>query len=166
MQSDYHLDPATGVWSQPEFNSIDYSDGEETEQQLQHIIDTASDISSLSPELRQHCADWPTTYHLSSLRANILRPFEITEDHDVLEIGAGCGALSRYLGECGASVLALEGSLRRAGIARSRTRDLDNVTVVAEILSAFETPQKFDVVTLIGVLELSLIHISEPTRPY
>jgi len=157
MQSDYHLDPATGVWSQPEFNSIDYSDGEETEQQLQHIIDTASDISSLSPELRQHCADWPTTYHLSSLRANILRPFEITEDHDVLEIGAGCGALSRYLGECGASVLALEGSLRRARIARSRTRDLDNVTVVAEKLSAFETPQKFDVVTLIGVLEYAAL---------
>ena len=157
MQSDYHLDPATGVWSQPEFNSIDYSDGEETEQQLQHIIDTASDISSLSPELRQHCADWPTTYHLSGLRANILRPFEITEDHDVLEIGAGCGALSRYLGECGASVLALEGSLRRARIARSRTRDLDNVTVVAEKLSAFETPQKFDVVTLIGVLEYAAL---------
>ena len=122
-QSDYHLDSVTGVWSQPEFQSFDYSDGEETEQQLQHIIDTASDISSLSPELRQHSVDWPTTYHLSGLRANILRPFEITSEHDVLEIGAGCGALSRYLGECGASVLALEGSFRRARIARSRTRD-------------------------------------------
>jgi 2-polyprenyl-3-methyl-5-hydroxy-6-metoxy-1,4-benzoquinol methylase len=153
MQSNYHLDSVTGVWSQPDFQSIDYSDGEETEQRLQHIIDTASDISSLSPELRQHCADWPTTYHLSGLRANILRPFEITAKHDVLEIGAGCGALSRYLGECGASVLALEGSLRRARIARSRARDLDNVTVVAEKLSALETRQQFDVVTLIGVLE-------------
>ncbi|MFL2558610.1 MAG: class I SAM-dependent methyltransferase [Arenicellales bacterium] len=143
----------TSVWSQPGFQSIDYSDGAETEQRLQHIIDTASDISSLSLELRQHCVDWPTTYHLSGLRANILRPFEITAKHDVLEIGAGCGALSRYLGECGASVLALEGSLRRARIARLRTRDLDNVTVVAEKLSKFEPPQQFDVVTLIGVLE-------------
>ncbi len=157
MQSDYHLDPVTGVWSQPGFQSIDYSDGEETEQRLQHIIDTASDISSLSPELRQHCADWPTTYHLSGLRANILRPFEITAEYDVLEIGAGCGALSRYLGECGASVLALEGSLRRAHIARSRTRDLDNVAVVAEKLSTFKTPQQFDVVTLIGVLEYAAL---------
>ena len=153
MQSDYHLDSVTGVWSQPDFQSIDYSDGAETEQRLQHIIDTASDISSLSLELRQHCVDWPTTYHLSGLRANLLRPFEITAKHDVLEIGAGCGALSRYLGECGASVLALEGSLRRARIARLRTRDLDNVTVVAEKLSKFEPPQQFDVVTLIGVLE-------------
>jgi len=154
MQSNYHLDSVTGVWSQPDFQSIDYSDGEETEQRLQHIIDTASDISSLSLELRQHCVDWPTTYHLSGLRANLLRPFEITAKHDVLEIGAGCGALSRYLGECGASVLALEGSLRRARIARLRTRDLANVTVVAEKLSKFEPPQQqFDVVTLIGVLE-------------
>ena len=127
MQSGYHLDSVTGVWSQSEFQSIDYSDGEEVEQRLQHIIDTASDVSSLSLELRQHCTDWPTIYHLSGLRANILRPFEITRYHDVLEVGAGCGALRRYLGECGASVLALEGSLRRARIARSRTRDLDNV---------------------------------------
>ena len=145
---------------------IDYSDGEEAEQRLQHIIDTASDISSLSPELRQHCSDWPTTYHLSGLRANILRPFQITAEHDVLEIGAGCGALSRYLGECGASVLALEGSLRRACIARSRTRDLDNVTVIAEKLSAFEAPQQFDVVTLIGVLEYAALDddVDEPAK--
>jgi 2-polyprenyl-3-methyl-5-hydroxy-6-metoxy-1,4-benzoquinol methylase len=156
----------TGVWSQPDFQSIDYSDGEETEQQLQHIIDSASDISSLSLELRQHCADWPTTYHLSGLRANILRPFEIAAEHDVLEIGAGCGALSRYIGECGASVLALEGSFRRARIARSRTRDLDNVTVVAEKLSAFEAPQQFDVVTLIGVLEYAALDddVDEPAK--
>ena len=154
----------TGVWSQTEFQSIDYSDGEEVEQRLQDIIDTAPDISSLSLALRQHCTDWPTTYHLSGLRANILRPFEITEEHDVLEIGAGCGALSRYLGECGASVLALEGSLRRARIARSRTRDLDNVTVVAEKLSAFEVPQQFDLVTLIGVLEYAGLdgEVSDP----
>ena len=163
-QSNYHLDSVTDIWSQTEFRSIDYSDGEEVEQRLQHIVDSASDISSLSPELRQHCTDWPTIYHLSGLRANILRPFEITEEYDVLEIGAGCGALSRYLGECGASVLALEGSLRRARIARSRTRDLDNVTIVAEKLSAFKAPQQFDVVTLIGVLEYAVLDddVDEP----
>ena len=157
LQSDYNLDPVTGVWSPPGFQSLDYSDGKETEQRLQKIIDVASDISSLSPELRRQCVDWPTTYHLSGLRANILRPFEITEHHDVLEVGAGCGALTRYLGECGASVLALEGSLRRADIARSRTRNLDNVQVLAERFSMFKTTQKFDVVTLIGVLEYAKI---------
>ena len=116
-------------------------------------INSVSDLTVFSPELRSHCVDWASTYHLSSLRANILRPFQINKGQDILEIGAGCGALSRYLGECGANVLALEGSLRRSKTARSRTRDLPNVTVVAEKLSDFRTEQRFDVITLIGVLE-------------
>jgi hypothetical protein len=71
----------------------------------------------------------------------------------VLEVGAGCGAISRYLGEVGAQVLALEGSPYRASIAASRCRDLANVTVVADAFHLFEPAQRFDVVTLIGVLE-------------
>ena len=163
-QSDYRVDPSTGVWSRPRFAGIDYSDGDETERRIGMAINSVSDLTVFSPELRSHCVDWASTYHLSSLRANILRPFQINKGQDILEIGAGCGALSRYLGECGANVLGLEGSLRRSKTARSRTRDLPNVTVVAEKLSDFRTEQRFDVITLIGVLEyaglyLSLIHI-------
>jgi 2-polyprenyl-3-methyl-5-hydroxy-6-metoxy-1,4-benzoquinol methylase len=72
---------------------------------------------------------------------------------DILEIGAGCGAITRYLGECGGNILALEGSPRRAAIARSRTRDLANVTVVCEKIDPFQADKQFNVVTLIGVLE-------------
>ncbi|WWL44975.1 class I SAM-dependent methyltransferase [Pseudomonas parakoreensis] len=71
---------------------------------------------------------------------------------DVLEIGAGCGAITRYLGEQGGNVLALEGSARRASIARSRTRDLPNVSVLAETFENFQVEKKFDVITLVGVL--------------
>ena len=152
-QSDYRVDPLTGIWSRPNFAGIDYSDGDETERRIGTAINNVSDLTVFSPELRSHCVDWASTYHLSSLRANILRPFQIAKGQDILEIGAGCGALSRYLGECGANVLALEGSLRRSKTAKSRTRDLPNVTVVAEKLSDFRTEQRFDVITLIGVLE-------------
>ncbi|MEI2814082.1 MAG: class I SAM-dependent methyltransferase [Burkholderiaceae bacterium] len=58
-----------------------------------------------------------------------------------------------FLGECGATVLSLEGSPRRASIARSRTRDLDNVTVLTEKFDQFQCAFQFDVITLIGVLE-------------
>ncbi|MEM6987688.1 MAG: class I SAM-dependent methyltransferase, partial [Pseudomonadota bacterium] len=61
----------------------------------------------------------------------------------------------RFLGECGAQVLALEGSARRAEITRLRTRDLSNVRVLAENLIDLDIDQQFDVVTLIGVLEYS-----------
>ena len=150
----YVLDETTHVWLNPSYQGIAYNDGDEIETRIFNIIKNATDISVLSTELRQHCTDWPSQYHLTSARANIMRPFEQTlKGANVLEIGAGCGAISRYLGECGAQVLALEGSPRRASIARSRTRDLDNITVLAEKFDQFKSDHQFDVITLIGVLE-------------
>lgn len=150
----YVLDSTTHVWLNPSYKGIAYNDGDEIETRIFNIIKNAADISTLSTELRQHCTDWPSQYHLTSARANIMRPFEQTlKGANVLEIGAGCGAISRYLGECGAQVLALEGSPRRASIARSRTRDLDNITVLAEKFDQFKSDHQFDVITLIGVLE-------------
>lgn len=149
----YTLDEVTGVWGRAQYKGIAYSDGDATEVKLGNIIRQATDISVLSGELRQHCTDWATLYHLSSARGNILRPFEPYLDGTILEIGAGCGAISRYLGECGGQVLSLEGSPRRAEMAASRTRDLDNVTVLTERFDDFVTEERFDVITLIGVLE-------------
>ena len=124
-----------------------------SEQKIAEILNRTADLSVLSSELRQYCADWSSLYHLSSARANILRSFEPDLRGSILEIGAGCGAITRYLGECGGKVWALEGSPRRAAIARSRTRDLPNVTVVADKFDQFQCDQQFDVITLIGVLE-------------
>lgn len=152
-QNDYRLDRRTRVWARPGYEGIAYSDGDRNEERLATIVREARDLSLLSTELSQHCTDWVSLYHLGRARGNILRPFEHLLSGSVLEIGAGCGAITRYLGECGATVLSIEGSVRRARIAASRTRDLDNVTVFAERFDHFETDQRFDVVTLIGVLE-------------
>lgn len=149
----YRLNDATGIWLRTAYESIAYSDGDEIEQRIAEIIQNAQDRSVLSSELRAHCTDWPAIYHLSSQRSNLLRPFSADLQGSILEIGAGCGAITRFLGESGAQVLALEGSLRRAGIARSRTMDLPNVTVVADRFEHFHIDQRFDVITLIGVLE-------------
>jgi lipopolysaccharide biosynthesis protein/2-polyprenyl-3-methyl-5-hydroxy-6-metoxy-1,4-benzoquinol methylase len=150
----YVFDPIANIWMRSDYPGIQYNDGDEVENRIAAVIKEASDLSVLSTELRQYCIDWPSLYHLTGTRANIMRPFEaIYKNARVLEIGAGCGAITRYLGESGANVLALEGSPRRAAIARSRTRDLDNVTVLAEKFDQFKCAEKFDVVTLIGVLE-------------
>ena len=156
----YRLDPKTNVWSRPDFSGIAYSDGDEVEQRIAAIIEQANDLTVLSTELRQNCSDWPSLYHLSNSRANILRPFESSLHGNILEIGAGCGAITRYLGECKGNVLALEGSARRAAIARSRTRDLPNVTVVAANFEQFQCNEQFDIITLIGVLEYANLFIS------
>ncbi|WP_410688780.1 methyltransferase [Citrobacter braakii] len=160
----YSLNDDIKVYCNNEYKSINYSDGDSIEQKIYEIISNTNDLSVLSTELRSHCVDWPTVYHLGSERANILRPFEsLLKGVDVLEIGAGCGAITRFLGESGANVLAVEGSLRRAKIARSRTRDLDNVTVLAEKFADLETDHKFDVITLIGVLEYANLFTTSDT---
>ena len=153
-RSGYRLNPETDVWSRPDYIGIAYSDGDEVEQRIAAVIEQAHDLTVLSTELRQHCIDWPSRYHLSGTRANVVRPFQaFLKGADVLEIGAGCGAITRYFGECGANVLALEGAPRRAAIIRSRTRDIPNVIVVADRFDQFDWDQKFDVISLIGVLE-------------
>lgn len=160
----YYLNEDINVYCNNEYKSINYNDGDDIENNIYEIISNVDDLSVLSTELRNYCIDWPTVYHLGSERANILRPFEgILKGADVLEIGAGCGAITRFLGEAGANVLAVEGSLRRAKIARSRTRDLDNVTVLAEKFADFDTEHKFDVITLIGVLEYANLFTTSDT---
>ncbi len=157
---DYVFDEERQIWQHSDFSGIDYNDGDEVETRIAQVIENAQDISVLSDELRQHCIDWPSLYHLSGSRANILRPFETDLKGDVLEIGAGCGAITRYIGECGGNVLALEGSQRRSTIARSRTRDLKNVTILCDKFDQFFVKKKFDVITLIGVLEYANLYTS------
>ena len=156
----YIFDEAIGCWRRSDYVGINYSDGNETEEKIKNIVLSTADRSTLSDELRLHCTDWPTSYHLSGTRANILRPFADTlKSSSVLEIGAGCGAITRFLGETGARVTALEGSLRRASIARQRTIDLSNVEVLAESFANFQTTETFDCITLIGVLEYANLFV-------
>ena len=161
INSGYILNDEFEIWSRPDFESIHYSDGDEVENRIAKVIEESDDISVLSNELKQYMIDWPSTYHLSSKRANLMRPLKscLIKSHDVLEIGSGCGAITRYIGELGVNLLALEGSNRRAAITRSRTRDLENVTVLSESFDQFNTTQLFDVITLIGVLEYANLFI-------
>lgn len=149
----YRYDEGLRIWRRDLTEVFSYSDGDDVEESLAAILRDANDLSVLSPELAVQCTDWPRRYHLNGARANLLRPLAHRLSGDILEIGAGCGAITRFLGECGARVLALEGSQRRASIAALRTRDLPNVTVLNDRFNAFQPERKFDVVTLIGVLE-------------
>jgi 2-polyprenyl-3-methyl-5-hydroxy-6-metoxy-1,4-benzoquinol methylase len=131
---------------------FDYSDGDAVEEEIYRIVSGAHDRRSGSEELAAHVHSWAMEYHFSSNRANLLRPFS-WRGLEVLEIGAGCGALTRFLGEQGARVVALEGSLRRARIAAARCAGLAGVRVFCDTLHEFASECKFDVVLAVGVLE-------------
>lgn len=139
-----------------------YSDGAEVESRLLSIIQNARDRGTFSQELADAIRDWPTEYHLSRSRHCLLRPLRIGAAHRVLELGCGCGALTRFLGESGAQVVAVEGSIARARITAERCRGLDNVRVFADNLTRFETDERFDYILLIGVLEYAAVFSGHP----
>jgi SAM-dependent methyltransferase len=159
----YRQAPSPGLWV-PEGNDeseFAYNDGDAAEMWVGSAIRNATDVSTLSRELQREIKDWPSRYHLSPQRANLVRPLLDSMTGPVLEIGAGMGAITRALGEHGLDVIAIEGSPRRAAICADRCRDLDNVRVVADNFQSFGTSDKFSTIVMIGVLEYSRVFFDD-----
>lgn len=138
---------------------FNYSDGN-IEDKIYQIVRNSKDNSIFSRELKDQIVDWATEYHFSPLRHNLLRHIEFKNTDTILELGCGCGAITRQLGESGALVTAVEGSVNRAKVAASRCKDLPNVDVYSSNFQNIIFENQFDYVTLIGVLEYSTIFVS------
>ncbi len=98
---------------------------------------------------------WPVMYHFSHIRGNIVSWLPITKEDKVLEIGAGCGAITGALAKKAGSVTCVELSRQRSLVNAYRNEDCDNVTI---LLGAFEEvektlTEKYDYITFIGVFE-------------
>jgi len=132
-------------------SSVDYLDGAEND--LYELISATQDLGSGTDALMTQARNWPERYHLSPDRANVLRPLALPPGAKVLEIGSGCGAITRYLGESCAYVDALEPVFARARVARARTRDLPGVEVFVGELFDLPPGPTYDVIVVIGVLE-------------
>lgn len=155
---------ADGVWVRPDAKPFEYSDGRESELYLERVFKAAGDLTSDSPELMAGIKDWPSEYHLTPNRAQLLRGFDYDRTKRVLEVGCGCGAITRFLGESFDNVTAIEGSHARARLARMRTRDLDHVTVVNSPFEELRFLTKFDMIFCIGVFEYAsmFVHADDP----
>ncbi len=156
----YLWDERFRLFRRSTLNEVAYSDG--AEGRLLSVVSQATDCGTFSAELAEAINDWPSEYHLSRARHCLVRPLGIRAGSKVLELGCGCGAVTRYLGEIRANVVAVEGNLDRARVAAERTRDLPNVRVVVDDLLLFETEETFDWVVLIGVLEYAAVFCTNP----
>lgn len=156
INDDYVLNVKHNIFQRKLSKQFNYNDGDQVENRLQEIISQAEDVSDGSEELFSQAYNWPSVYHLSPARANLLRPLEnILRGKKILELGSGCGAISRFLAELGCDLTCVEGSPRRAAITSMRCRGLNNVRVFSDNFQDFACEERFDVVTLIGVLEYS-----------
>lgn len=136
----------------------DYRDG--GEDAVVAALNSASDRSDGSDELARSIVDWPTRYHLSPQRSNLLRCVQLPAGGRVLDVGAGTGALSRHLLDRGCEVVAVEGSLARARAAALRCEDAGPIELFCGSLDSLlsvrpDLVETFDAVVVVGVLEYS-----------
>jgi SAM-dependent methyltransferase len=158
-RSDFIYDKSINVWYPSSgVKNFDYKDG--AENNLYKKITACIDKSIYSEELLPY-RDWPEEYHLSPLRCNLLIGIQdfIGAKKRILELGCGCGSITRYLGEQGHDVIAVEGSIDRARVAGARCNDLSNVKIFCSDFQHIDfTDEQFDIITLIGVFEYSALY--------
>lgn len=141
-----------------------YSDGE--------IEDEMLDIAKNVPvsEYNRVIAErksWAILYHFSNVRENIVQSMPITKEDSVLEIGAGCGAITGVLARMAKNVDAVELSMKRSLINAYRHQEADNITIKVGNFQEVEQhlEKKYDVITLIGVFEYACSYINSE-QPY
>lgn len=104
---------------------------------------------------------WPIFYHLSEFRTNIIDWLPIKKTDKVLEIGAGCGAITGALAKKSASVTCIDLSKKRSLVNAYRNKDYSNITIKVGNFKDIEPHLEdgFDYVMLIGVFEYGQAYI-------
>ena len=135
-----------------------YSDGDCDDELLEIVQNNEDYIEVLKRDNR-----WPIFYHLSPIRENLLEWYENKKEGSVLEIGAGCGAVSGVFCRKTSRVVGIELSKRRSMINAIRNAKYGNLEIMVGNFEDVQIDEKFDYVSLIGVLEYSPLYISSKT---
>ena len=141
-----------------------YSDGVIEDEMLEFVKNRSiSDYQSFVNEKRS----WAGLYHFSPIRQNIVSSIQIDKKDSVLEIGAGCGAITGRLCELAGKVTCIELSKKRSMINAYRNKDFDNLSIIVGNFQDIvkDLKPEYDVVTLIGVFEYAASYISD-SDPY
>lgn len=137
-----------------------YSDGD-IEEYLRYLVENHIDINTLD----SYEKTYPVFYHLSHLRENIVNWYPFKKDQDVLEIGAGCGAITGALCRKAGNVVSVDLSKRRAEINYRRNINAENLTIYVGNQNDIRFDRKFDYVILNGVFEYAM-SFTEGEDPY
>ncbi|MFK7831984.1 MAG: class I SAM-dependent methyltransferase [Winogradskyella sp.] len=139
-------------------DQVPYSDGDIEEVIFNELNNLPDDKFKRYRILENAIVDWPTKYHFTWERINILKPINFNTDDSVLELGGGTGILSEYICNKVKKLVTIEGTLNRAKSVAARCKYYNNIDIVVanflelDMLSLFGE-NSFDKITLIGVME-------------
>lgn len=105
--------------------------------------------------------DWAVLYHMSHVRQNIIDWLPLKKTDKVLEIGAGCGAITGALARKAGQVTCVDLSKKRSMVNANRHSELDNIRIIVGNYQDIEPnlTEQYDYVTLIGVFEYAKAYI-------
>lgn len=126
----------------------DYSDGSIEDELLEYVKTCDDELEILKKDNR-----WPILYHISPVRKNILEWYPWKKDASVLEVGAGCGAVTGVICEHAGKVTVSELSKKRSLINAYRNQKYDNLKIIIGNFNDIHFQETYDYITLIGVLE-------------
>lgn len=138
-----------------------YSDGDIENEIIEYAKEYKNTDDIFEKDIR-----WPVFYHLTPIRKNILNWYPFKEDSEVLEIGAGMGAITEVLCEKCGNVTCVELSKNRASSIAVRNEDKENLEIIVGNLNDIDFKErKFDYITLIGVFEYAALY-TNTDNPY
>ena len=136
-----------------------YSDGAIEDKILQYIEPNP-------PESYDHIFvndhDFALFYHLTDARQALLNWYDFKPEASVLEIGGGMGAFTGLLCDKCSKVTTVDLSLKRASAIEKRCKNKDNLTILVGDFSKMSFQERFDYITLIGVLEYQTVYSNDP----
>lgn len=135
--------------------SINYADGSEEylEKVFEEVAESGSDNNT---GLQKYMVDWPSRYHLSGMRVNLLEAVAelFKPAWNALELGGGMGAVTPWLAKRFQNVDVIEGSRLRAKVLRQRVKNVNNVRVFVDDLLQAQWPRPaYEFISLLGVME-------------
>lgn len=138
-----------------------YNDGDFIEEHILNIVKNEKDYEYVHRDY----GNWAVMYHLSRQRENIVSPMQIGSCDEVLEIGSGMGAITGAMAKKAKKVDCIELSKRRSLVNAYRHENFDNIEIIVGNFQKIKIEKKYDVITLIGVLEYGYHYIDSDT-PY
>ncbi len=139
-----------------------YSDGD-IELKIYDIV--KNNLNHLE-QILEETKDWALIYHLSPLRHNLLKWYNFNKNGYLLEIGAGCGALTTLFVDKVKFVTAIELSKRRSEIVYYRCKEAKNLEIIVGNFENIKLKRKYDYITLIGVLEYAAKFFKTDSNPF